>query len=65
MADYSISMKKAPERKTDYTEGTLGPNGSESIEIRVDEAHFRDKLDFWSSLEKLLQRMRERGEPRF
>jgi hypothetical protein len=62
---FSISCKKAPERKTDYTEGTAAPTGGEAIEIRVEEEFFHDKLDFWSTLEKLLQRLRERNEPRF
>jgi hypothetical protein len=62
---YSISMKKAPERKTDYTEGTEAPTASEAIELRVDETHFHDKLDFWTALNKLLQRLREQSQPRF
>lgn len=64
MADYSISCKKV-EQKTDFTEGTNAPTAGEAIEIRVDEAKFTDKLDFWGTLERLLQRMRERAEPRF
>lgn len=60
---YSISCKKAPERKTDYTEGTDAPTAGEAIEIRIDETHFSDKLDFWGTLTKLLQRLRERGQP--
>lgn len=62
---YSISCKRAPEQKTDYTEGTDAPTSGEAIEIRVDETHFHDKLDFWAQLERLLQRMREQAQPRF
>lgn len=61
---YSISCKRKPERKTDYTEGTLSPSGSEAIEIRVDESHFTDRLDFFAQLQRLIERMREQLEPR-
>ena len=65
MANYSISCKKSPEVKTDYTEGTDAPTTGEAIEIRVDESAFRDKGDFWALMRKLLDRMREQAQPRF
>lgn len=65
MAAFSMSCKKAPERKTDYTEGTDAPTAGEAIELRVDLTHFHDQLDFWAQLIRLLQRLRERSQPRF
>ena len=62
---YSISMRKAPQRKTAYTEAALAPTAGEAIEIRVAETHFINKRDFWAAFIQLEGRMREQYQPTF
>jgi hypothetical protein len=62
---YSLSARKAPQRKTAYTEGALAPSDGEAIELRVEEGHFASKGDFWSTVAKLLERVRETANPKF
>jgi len=62
MANYSISATKV-EQKSDMTEGTLAPNAG-SVELRVDDSGFSSKLDFWTTLERMLERVREQNQPR-
>jgi hypothetical protein len=63
---YSLSIKKdAP--KTSCTQDVLAPTAGEAVEIRIDDTLFAgsSKLDFWTTLERLLERIRETSEPRF
>ena len=75
MPFYSISLQKpgrVGEPKTTFNEGNRPPTTGEAIEIRVNTDAYRipsspqqhSPVAFWADLHRLMQRMRERGEPR-
>lgn len=61
---FSISLQKREGKSRIFSSG-LDPTSGEAIEIRVDTSFFQGgTLEFYAELTRLIERMRELGEPR-
>ena len=67
MPFFSLSLRKpgrVGEPKTTFNAGELEPAAGEAVEVRLDETAYSSPLAFWSDYRRLVQRIRELGEPR-
>lgn len=67
MPFFSLSVQRparVSEAKSTFNRGELAPSLGQSIQLRVDESAYSSRSAFEADLNRLLQRIRELGEPR-